>query len=176
MLRNIMGVQDGTTRGTGIVISDDETAASVIDLTADSSDDESSNAGAPPTAAKTPGVPSKRCTKCTAWSPIRAQQCTKCDERFPLKPPSSVGSSAGAAGPSVSSSICDNVKNNGRKRKPVDYREKGDAEFMEGYCAICCRKAPIMGPNGPRGEWRGDRFIYRGCYMNCPCKCHEDAA
>ena len=76
MLRNIMGVQDGTTRGTGIVISDDETAASVIDLTADSSDDESSNAGAPPTAAKTPGVPSKRCTKCTAWSPIRAQQCT----------------------------------------------------------------------------------------------------
>ena len=162
MLRNIMGAQDGTMGGTGIVIDDDETSASVIDLTADSSDDESSNAGAPPTAAKTPGVPSK--------------SCKNCDERFPLKPQSGLVSSAGAAGPSGSSSICDNVKNNGRKRKPADYREKDDAEFIGSYCAVCCSKPPIMGPNGARGEWRGDRFIYRGCYMNCPCKCHEDAA
>ena len=57
MFPNIIGVQDGKTRCTGIVISDDETSAAVIDLTADSSDDESPNAGAPPTAPSVPSSP-----------------------------------------------------------------------------------------------------------------------
>ena len=44
MFRNIIGDQDGKTRDTGIYISDDDTSAAVIDITADSSDDESANA------------------------------------------------------------------------------------------------------------------------------------
>lgn len=147
MLRNIIGVHDGTTRGTGIVISDDETSAAVIDLTADSSDDESPNAGAPPTAPSVPSSPGN-----------------SADAAMLLAPRTS------------SSSIYDAVKN-GRKRGHVNYCLPTDADFIEPvYCTVCCNKAPIMGPNGPRGEWRGDRFIYRGCHMNCPCKCHDDAA